>query len=215
MSVELIEALAQDGLALIDQDVSAVPAFGLAALFKAWQKRKIREAQDILIEELKSGVRLPGEVDYDTFFGLLFRYLNAAKQGAARRNLRLMAQIIRSGCFEDPIPFQPDVVASNADLVSQLSREEIILLATLRRHELDLVGGSNTDDELKQRVHNATLGDLVPRVFDSEEHCKAVVAALGRTGLVVIPDTWNRHIETTPRLKKLCALCDLSVVLDG
>ncbi len=214
MSGDILEALTQGALDLIDEGVKSTPSFGLSAMYRAWQKNRIQEAQEILIAELKSGTRLAGDVDQDSFFGLLFRYLNATKQGAARRNLKLMAEIIRSGCFDVQIPFQPDKIASNAELVSQLTREELLLLATLHHHKLALQNSGVTEDELDRSVHEATLKDLVPKYFDSEDHCEAVAVSLGRTGLVTTPAVWDgNRIQATPRLEELCRLCDLESAL--
>ena len=66
----------------------------LQSAFEKYLDRRKKEAQEILLEEVSQGLRLSSDVLSDRFFSLLFKYITAAKHGAARLNLRLLAGLI-------------------------------------------------------------------------------------------------------------------------
>ncbi len=164
---------------------------GGAALERLLGRRR-RMAQEIFLHELRCGDRhLLGAEDVDEAAAMLFRYLRAAQEGTARLNLRLMAKIMRGLTAERPI--YADQFLRYADLVASLTREEVILVATLYAKAKDL------KDRPGRRQEALTLakGELVPRVFDSEDRFYAVMAAASRTGLV-ITGGWSDQFCTTP-----------------
>ena len=195
----------------MNESATAIPSFGFGALYRTWLSKKAKEAQDILLKELGQGLRLDGDFERDSFFSLLFRYLNAVKQGLARRNLRLLAQIINNGCRPN-IDFVADELAEFADLVATLSRDELVLLAGLwRNHQ---VGQAISSEDEWLRVYNATLEELVPSYFGSKGEMMGVAASLLRTGCVTTPAVWGgNRIDVTSKFYKLMKLCNIESVL--
>jgi hypothetical protein len=203
-----VAALTTDAICVaLGSPPTAVFGQTLADGFSSFLESRSRAAKEILIEELSSGNRLASDVDSECFYGLLFQYLNAVKIGIAKRNLRLMAQIIREGSTM-PIPFQPDEIASCAKLIADLTNDEIILLAEFKRQR-DITLSIEADNEYSRvGTHNAVLAELVPKVFQTEADLFSVATALQRTGLVRMPSVWGgNRIDTTRLFDKVCKLC--------
>jgi hypothetical protein len=181
--------------------------------YGAWLNRKSKEAHDILLSELKSGNRIDGDFDVDAFFGLLFRYLNAVKQGAARRNLRLLAQLLATGIQKD-FRLESDKLAANALLIQDLRHEELQFIGTFWKKHMDLGGSADTTELLHREIHKQALNALVPNVFDSSAKFAAIGAALQRTGLFYAPATWDGPLFCiSPKLLELMTLCEIESVL--
>jgi hypothetical protein len=184
----------------------------LADGYKIFHEKRITEAREILLSELRSGDRLAFDVDADSFYGLLFQYLNAVKIGSAKRNLRLLAQVVREGSIL-PIPFQPDEIASCAKQIADLSHEEILLLGELQRQRTKLLSVEADGDYLKIGVSDATKEALVPKFLPTEADFLSVASALQRSGLVRLPSVWGGgRVDTTPKFEKLIQLCDFASI---
>lgn len=146
------------------------------AVIKDVMERRADSARSIAIEEITAG---RGDVLLDAprtdeFVAIVWRYLRAAEEGAARTNLRLMAAVIAGK------PSSPPLYASEflrwSDLVASLSEAEIVLLATLHRE--CTIGGKHTGDHAARR-------SLIPRHFLDDEDFNLTGHALIRTGLIV------------------------------
>lgn len=69
----------------------------LVKIADKWLERKKREASEILIAEIAKGSQGPinfSESDTDPLIEITYRFSKAAADGAARENLRLLAQVI-------------------------------------------------------------------------------------------------------------------------
>jgi hypothetical protein len=207
----------------MSQPPTATIATSLGAAYETWLTGKAKEAHDILLTEISKAKRLSTDVEPDAFFGLLHRYLNATKQAAARRNLRLMAQVL-AGSLEHDCPFQPDKLASCAELVGNLTRDEIKFLAVFWTSHLEATNSSlATVDQsipsvqlIQIKTQDIALERLVPRIFRNAIEFSAVGGSLTRTGLIVSQSVWGgTRFDISPRLVELVDLCDLeSVFLD-
>ena len=130
---DIIPILIEDGFGLLlglpfPATVSTAIQVGLSLFVQ----RKAKASREILLEELSRGERLSSDFDRDEFCGLLFRYLTATKYGAARLNLRLMAQMI-AGTLQPAFTLKADELAHYSTMLSQLTRDEVQLLATMWR----------------------------------------------------------------------------------
>jgi hypothetical protein len=216
-----VSAITADGLAmLMHQPPTATMSTLLGATYETWLNKRAKEAHDILLSEIAKRKRLSGDVEPDAFFGLLHRYLNATKQGVARRNLHLMAQVIR-GSLEQDCPFQPDKLASCAEQVAELTRDEIKFLAVFWSSHIEATSSPSetVDAEItaEQRIHINTqalaLERLVPCIFPSKLEFSALAGALTRTELIVAQSVWGgTRFDITPRLGELINLCDLESI---
>ena len=200
----LSDAISEDAIAaLMGQPPTSLAAFGITR----WWRRKAEEARDILLEELKSGDRLNGDFETDLFYSLIFRYLNAVKQGTARRNLRLLAQMIDKGISLEG-DFSVDELSSLAETAATLSKEEIALLASLWRNHPTLE--TPLAEEARIALHAATLEELVPTPFKTKSEALATASMLMRTGLVAMPSVWGgNRVDTTEKFYRLMKVCDI------
>lgn len=197
---------------LMGQLPTATAGESIKSGLSAYISRKAKIAHDILIKELASGQLIDGDFDPDRFFGLLFRYLNAVKQGAARRNLHLLAQIIRNGSKKS-IEFEPDLLASNADIVSQLRKDEIQLVAGLWRIQSNILKTDIAESHVKLKVSELAKQELIPSVFSDIHEMNAVATSVSRTGLVVLSPVWGgTRVDLTKKMNELAKLCDLEQV---
>jgi hypothetical protein len=89
--------------------------------------RRAGTARKILIEELERGDANPADVDdVDEAAAMVFEYANAAERGAARRNLRLLAQVLAGSIITKPI--YADEFLRWSRILADLTREEILVL---------------------------------------------------------------------------------------
>lgn len=219
-----VSAITADGLAvLMNQPPTATISNLLGTAYESWLGNKAKVSHDILISEISKAKRLSNDVQPNTFFGLLHRYLNATKQGAARRNLHLMAQVL-AGSLEQDCPFQADKLASHAELVANLTRDEIKFLAVFWSSHIQastspaVAIDPDVSDGQKIQIatHNLALERLVPTVLPSSLEFFATGGALARTGLLVARTVWNgTRFDTTSRLGELVQLCNFETETTG
>jgi hypothetical protein len=204
-----LAAITSDGISIaLGSPPTAIFGQTFADGFSTFLKSRADNAKQILIEEFRSGERLDSDVNPETFYGLLFQYLNAVKIGAARRNLRLIAQIVREGSTSN-IPFQPDELASCAKVVSDLTRDEIILLAELKKQRARFVTEEGDSDFTRIGISDATADALVPQPFLTKDELFAIASAIQRTGLITLPSVWGgNRIQTTKLFDTVCRLCE-------
>lgn len=104
----------------------------MAAGIKAYVQRRIDEARGILFEELSRGDILPSQAaGRDDLVAAIYHYFRSACMGAARVNLRLLAKGIAGRLRINALI--ADEFLPHADALASLSRDEIILLASLHR----------------------------------------------------------------------------------
>ena len=172
---------------------------------KHFLRKRAEAARDIALEEIAAGrgnvvLDMPGQ---DEAVAIMWRYIRAAEEGAARINLRLMASIL-AGKAEGP-PIYASEFLRWADLIVSLSEQEIVFLAVLHREGRDEVA----------RQH------LVPRYFRDGPDFTITGHALIRTGLVIQTALSLRsfdrglggRFETSHRMGVLAGLADLEGVL--
>ena len=171
-------------------------------------KRRAEAAAKIALEEFQQGRSL---YPPDDTAAMLFRYLRAAQEGAARINLRLMAKIMAGQNQEKPLV--ADDFLFWAEMIASLRREEIILLSTLLRHWYDW---SSEQDQFK-RMSNASQDcqkALVPSIFAEKIELMATMAALTRTGLLVPESSFGSIVyQISPLLERLDDMASLEATL--
>jgi hypothetical protein len=172
----------------------------LGSALQSLIQRRLAGAQDILLEELRRGDRtLPLNIsEIDEAVAMMFRYARAAQEGTARLNLRLMAKVIAGQAHLGNLI--ADEFRRYADVLASLTREEIILIATLHRHWISADVQQAEEERREGIAHQATVRDLVPTLFRNEEELKLVASASMRTGLVISVPVWDETIYTTTSL---------------
>ena len=108
----------------------------------------------------------------DELLASMYRYFDAARQGTARINLRLMAKVMR-GQFEREKISASDFLRYAA-VLSTLTEEEIIFLATLCQHYREPKGQDPT------RIYRGVVEELAGGVNERQRELKAIATGLQR-----------------------------------
>ncbi|MEJ0022857.1 MAG: hypothetical protein WDN76_05030 [Alphaproteobacteria bacterium] len=117
---------------------------------------------------------------------MLVGFYMATAQGAAFRNLRIIAQVLANKTAGPKS--RPDDFIMWTDALKGLLPEEAILLATLLKNDRDLASERN-NGKVFQATRDALVGADLP--FGSPEEFVAVCGALMRTGFVVALSAWG------------------------
>lgn len=182
-SPELLGAVVSDVMS-----VALIPGASTAGLmvtqaFSKLMEKRIGAAREILLAELGAGnISLPVD-QMEEAVATVYRYQRAASEGAARVNLRLMAQAIAGKAQRSAL--SASKFLHDADAIASLRREEILLLAAMHRiYDMDFEtpGG---EKKVKTGATAALHKELIPNVFRTEEELNAVAAGLMRIGFVV------------------------------
>ena len=195
--------------------VLGIPAGALTALMENYFHRRSQEGLSILLNELKQGeidsIEAAGQ---DEKIAVIYRYALAIRDGAARRNLKLLARVIVGLAQRDRL--FADEFNKYAEILSKLSRDEILVLGTLHRYK---------SHEEKTRGRNISthqwwpkaIEELVPGPFATEEHVVAVCCSALRSGLLLMPRDWDSTGEfaTSPIMDEIAELADFQNALRG
>jgi hypothetical protein len=154
----------------------------LGALVEKEIEERNRSTFEMLLTELQKardeGVTFE-ENDVHDFAQMVLRLHDAALKGAARRNLRLMSEVI-VGLKRHRL-FEFNNFQRWANVLETLTRDEILILGTAYR--LKKKGVEDVWAGLKEA--------LVPEPFKTNVDLEAVCAALARTGLVLPASAWG------------------------
>ncbi|WP_417277440.1 hypothetical protein [Castellaniella sp.] len=183
----------------------SIAGVALAAIFA----KRLKAAREILLSELAAGEKTLNDSDVEESAAIIYRYLKAAQEGAARLNLRLLAGVFAGQVRRRTIV--ADEFLYYADLLSSLRRDEIILLGTLERFAIEVrnEGISSDDDGFATQVSTRTRSALIPSQFLDQEHYSAVAGALLRTGFVIGLSGWGTMVIIPSKL-----MADLSQLVE-
>lgn len=198
---KIIGALASDGLSLV-----GVPGSTVQAAIEGFFKRRSDAAREIMLEELNAGVKSPHQLAAsDEDIACIIRYLEAARLGAARVNLRLMArayvgQVAGSNLVADE--FLQHVTG-----LSTLSRSELIVLATMLRVH------ARSSEPIEKFPWIECLAELESQGW-SQERAQGCAAACMRSGFVVAASAWDLiAFRPSPQLLDLARTVDFDDAL--
>lgn len=189
-----------------------VPTSLATSLIEDFLSKRLKCAQDELIAELRDAKRSSQDVaEQDELISIIYRYLDAARQGAARLNLRLMAKVIKGQYEHDEL--RADEFLRYADMLSSLTRQEVTFLAILNRHFADAHGEDDT------KVYNRVRDEVTGGDKDRALEFFAVAIALQRTGLLlphynVIGSGNAFYCKPSPMLRRLSQLASLEDALE-
>jgi hypothetical protein len=191
--LELLTSAAQSGVG---------PAFRFAL------DRIQRRAFKIALDEIRSGNFHPANIDPDAFAGMLYCYGQAAMQGAAKANLRILARLMASICNTQ------DLIADDfihlASVLAPFRREELVFLVALDKHETGLANATNRDgaDYWEQFIDSNT-----PHPFESREQLRALAQSVSRSGFIVLGEGWGVTYVLSPIGIKILQLARIASVL--
>ncbi len=208
--------LAALGASAVSDLVSAllgVPMSSVGHLLHEHLNNRAREAQDVLLDQLRRGEGPPVQAaSADDGIRVIYRYQLAVQEGAARRNLKLLARVIVGLGRHDRL--FADEFNKYAEALSRLTRDEILVIGGLhkRRKAEELKQGKGTSTH---QWWDKAVSDLVPSSFETEEHVVAVCCSAMRTGLVITPRDFDSTGEyaTSPIMDEVEELADFEQVL--
>jgi hypothetical protein len=172
----------------------------LGALVEKEIEERNKSTFNALLEELQQasqeGIKFE-EDDVHDFVQMVLRLVDATAKGTARRNLRLMAQVI-VGLKRHRL-FEFDNFQKWANVLETLTRDEILVLGTAYR--------------LMQREGHPwqpLKDELVPKTFKTQGELDAVCASLMRTGLLLPASAFSGiAFNLSPGIKQLGQLAEL------
>jgi len=188
---------------------------GLGEALAQVLRRRGEAAREILQQQLaRAEINIADSADRDEAAAMVFGYIEAARQGAARRNLRMLAEIMSKKLATPPIYASEFLRWSR--LLADLGPEEIITLA--RFHEVHHDGafdkgpGPKDLDGLTKKLEQMLVE--VGAAKNSLD-VQSILGALQRTGLIVYSaggfgGAW--HLPT-PRLDELLKLVNIEEVI--
>ena len=126
MSNDLTNSIVTDILSLFQ-----IPSDTLQNLLNKHREKKLESSRDILFEEIEQGAF--DNINDDDKISLIHRYVQAAMNGSARVNLRLLAKSINSLTKGKKLskPIYANAFNRFAQALETLSDEEIEILAKL------------------------------------------------------------------------------------
>lgn len=186
------------------------------APIRALLKKRLQAAREVMLEEARGGRSFTTEQDLESGVAMVLRYLRAAEEGAARRNLRLMARVMSGMAESDGL--YADEFLRWADIIASLSREEIVVATTLLQMEREQGALGTEPGNIAAQAMITTVDRLVGpgKVFSIRAELDQSLASLTRTGLVVPTSGWGGIFYlTTPRMAAFANLSDLETMFNN
>lgn len=173
------------------------------------EKRR-QAAREALIEELRNGYHGSTAfeaADAEPLIGIMMRFRRAAEEGAARDNLRLLAQIIAGLKKHRALEF--DSFARWSRVLEEMTRDQLLVAGAAFVHDREGLAPPPPDDD-SMTFWPSFVGAMRERGFDEPQlrlHC----AALAVHGLLSAASGWGALVyEPTPWLRELGLLADLA-----
>jgi hypothetical protein len=183
----------------------------LSKLGDAYLQKKRKEAADILIEEIAKGSPEPidfTESEAEPLIEIIYRFSKAVSDGAARENLRLLAQVIVG--LKKNKALDPDKFRKWANTLEQLTRDELIVLgkAVAIRRKI-VAAGPGTPNDFWQTLKSELEAGRYPA-----DEIDPLCASVSRYGLLVPVSAWGGMVYLpTPWLEELGALADVEAII--
>jgi hypothetical protein len=159
------------------------PAGGKLLGTKALEKLlagRAEDARQILVDKLAKGKANLKELPETDAAAIIFRYMRAAEEGAARLNLKLLADVVAN---QDVKPaFYANEFLRWADVLSALSAKEVVVLGVMHRAALEKDYQIRHDGEF----WTGCVTTLKSERKMSWSQADSLAAALMRTGLVTL-----------------------------
>lgn len=173
------------------------PGAGLVgSAIASYLLKRNTSARDILRSELERiGATAEDFRDTEQLAAAALRYTRAVRDQAADENLRLLAQAM-AGLARRETLWASDFI-HYADILSVLSRDEILLVGCLMRE--DAVSQSPEGPAEQIEVWRTVTAKLVGGgEFPSEDYLEAVTARSQRTGLITPTGTFDGGYRLSP-----------------
>lgn len=155
------------------------------AVFHGALDRFLKQQRAVAREEIMRQLKLGRHwaIQDDDAAAVMFGYLRAVQEGAARVNLRMIAEALFTGA-QEPI-FVPNEFLRHAASLAGLTRDEILFLAAFIQANRDATSQPGDPSDPTKRSMIAWSLMLKPSDTSTTLDVIAHAAALGRTGWVV------------------------------
>lgn len=111
---------------LLETLTSIVPGGDFAdKVIQNWKERKIREAQEIFLMEIRDGVF--DNIDVDDRISISYRLWRAISEGTAKSNLRLLCRLVQG--LSDKKMLTISTFSKFASIIESLTEDEIKIIA--------------------------------------------------------------------------------------
>jgi hypothetical protein len=207
---DVVGALVSDGLQLFEvlggSTVGAVVSVGV----KEYLQRKTNEGRELLFEELSRGDILPPQAAArDELVAVGYHYFRSASMGAARINLRLIAKGIVGRLMTNKLV--ADEFLPHVDALAALSRDEIVLLATMYHLHCRIQQG---DERVETKdVWQGALAELKTSGW-SPDRAWATAGRATRSGYVIVGSGYGSLVyRLSPLFIELCTTVDFDDAL--
>ena len=205
---QLTGNLLSDALTLL-----GIPTNTAIEVFRRHLKAKIDEARDILLEELRSGnVDSLHVASEDEAISIVYRYALAARDGAARRNLRLLGKTIVSLAVRDRL--YSDEFNKFADILAHLTRDQILVLGRLYALFREEEQTSQDNPQVKANVWKRLQDELVPSQFPTADHITVICSQATGSGLMIAASAYGGlAYRLSPLMDEIAELADFQDTL--
>jgi|GEM_PF-2277274 len=193
----------------IASSVFGIPTNAVSSLLSRYTCRRAEDAYDILLSEISQGVDPLRAANEDETIAVIYKYMLAAKNGAARRNLKLLARAIAGLAKRDKL--YADEFARFSQAIEGLTRDQILVLGRIHFHKTRL-----RKDASSHELWTHLEKELVPGQFESVDHLLAVCCSALHSGLVLNPRDFDSAgvFTTSPLMDELVSLVDFENDLD-
>jgi hypothetical protein len=189
-----------------------IPAATLKRAVRAFVDRRMQIASDVLLEEMRQGrvdsLRVANE---DDAIAIIHRYLLAARDGAAKRNLRLLAKVMVGLAQRDQL--YAEEFNKHADLFARLTRDQIFVIGRLAPH----FRGKGRDSEILAKIlrdtHDQFVAEMVPAHFATKNHLRVVVWQLNGLGLAQGLPWEETMLQPSPLMDEIIDLVNFESLL--
>lgn len=175
------------------------------------RRRRHADAFEALAEELRLGnISVEEFTAEDGNVASMLRLLQCAEEGAARRNLRMMAQYIKNQHAAPRV--RKDEFQRWAPILASLSDEEIAVLGTMHRCT-SVERNANPMDSASyaKKAYDAARNELArrSRPFGTHDLFDATLSGLQRTGLILTVSAFGGVLfKTTTLLDRVATLVE-------
>ena len=185
--------------------VLGIPTTALGATLRSYIERQQEVALKILLEELTKGkiddLHVAAE---DERVAIVYQYFIAARNGAARRNLRLLARSIIGLARRDRLFV--DEFSKYQHVLERLTRDQIVVVGC---YLTEFSKHSQGIEAWKSMVSN-----LVPNDFPTDGHLRYIINECVALGLIVPASGYGMLVyHTSPLLHEITELTDFTEIL--
>lgn len=184
--------------------------------FESLAQQRLERARETLFAELRKGqISLADpSAGIDEFVRITHAYFRAADEGAAQRNLRILAQIAAGQAFKDALN-SADFLSWTA-ILATLTREELIVLGSVVRvvgPKFEMLRPATGETWI---AADAVAEICVPEHIPVREEVESCLSSLPRTGLLLTSSVWGgTGYWPAPRLRRLIGLIGIDGLGDG